>query len=76
MSTFTGRIYQTPPVRSAVKRQMRIRTIHSLKVLEIRGRDVLFRVDCDAGTHPTLCVDIGDALGGGHGGPAEDGRAT
>lgn len=66
MGTFEGRIYQTPPVRSAVKRQMRIRTIHELKILEIRGRDVLFRVECDAGTYiRTLCVDIGDALGVG-----------
>jgi len=66
MGTFVGRIYQTPPVRSAVKRQMRIRTIHELSILEIRGRDVLFRVKCDAGTYiRTLCVDIGDALGVG-----------
>ena len=64
--TFVGRIYQTPPVRSAVKRQMRIRMIHTLKILEIKGRDVLFRVECDAGTYiRTLCVDIGDALGVG-----------
>lgn len=63
MATFVGRIYQTPPVRSAVKRQLRVRTIHELEVLEISGRDVLFRVDCDAGTYiRTLCVDIGDAL--------------
>jgi H/ACA ribonucleoprotein complex subunit 4 len=66
INTFVGRIYQTPPVRSAVKRQMRIRTIHSINILEFRGRDVLFRVDCDAGTYiRTLCVDIGDALGVG-----------
>lgn len=66
MGTFVGRIYQTPPVRSAVKRQMRIRTIHTLNILEIRGRDILFRVECDAGTYiRTLCVDIGDALGVG-----------
>ncbi len=63
MATFVGRIYQTPPVRSAVKRQLRIRTIHRIDILEIRGREVLFRVDCDAGTYMrTLCVDIGDAL--------------
>ncbi|NLI74261.1 MAG: RNA-guided pseudouridylation complex pseudouridine synthase subunit Cbf5 [Euryarchaeota archaeon] len=63
MKTFIGRIYQTPPVRSAVKRQLRVRTIHELELLEIDGRDVLFRVDCDAGTYiRTLCVDIGDAL--------------
>lgn len=66
MGTFIGRIYQTPPVRSAVKRQMRIRTIHEMNILEVRGRDVLFRVKCDAGTYiRTLCVDIGDALGVG-----------
>ncbi|MDW5563341.1 MAG: RNA-guided pseudouridylation complex pseudouridine synthase subunit Cbf5 [Methanomassiliicoccus sp.] len=66
MATFIGRIYQTPPVRSAVKRQMRVRTIHTLNILEIKGRDVLFRVECDAGTYiRTLCVDIGDALGVG-----------
>lgn len=63
MDTFVGRIFQTPPVRAAVKRQLRIRTVHFLKVLEIDGRDVLFRVGCDAGTYiRTLCVDIGDAL--------------
>lgn len=63
MATFVGRIYQTPPVRSAVKRQLRTRTIRELEILEISGRDVLFRVDCDAGTYiRTLCVDIGDAL--------------
>ncbi len=66
IKTFTGRIFQTPPVRSAVKRQMRIRTVHRMDVLEIKGRDVLFRVECDAGTYiRTLCVDMGDALGVG-----------
>jgi len=63
MATFVGKIYQTPPVRAAVKRQLRVRTVHELRILEIRGRDVLFRVTCDAGTYiRTLCVDIGDAL--------------
>jgi len=66
LGTFVGRIYQTPPVRSAVKRQMRIRTVHEINVLEVSGRDVLFRVTCDAGTYiRTLCVDAGDALGVG-----------
>jgi H/ACA ribonucleoprotein complex subunit 4 len=64
VSTFVGDIYQTPPVRSAVKRQMRIRKIHSIQILEVKNRDILFRVTCDAGTYVrTLCVDIGDALG-------------
>ena len=45
---------------------MRIRKVHSIDILEIDGRNVLFQVDCDAGTYiRTLCVDIGEALGVG-----------
>lgn len=63
---FVGKIYQLPPVRSSIKRQLRIRTIKELEILDIRGRDVLFRMECDAGTYArTLCVDIGDVLGCG-----------
>jgi len=63
---FTGKIYQFPPVRSAVKRQLRIRTISEITIIEISKRDVLFRVSCDAGTYiRTLCTDIGEALGCG-----------
>ncbi|MDR1690973.1 MAG: RNA-guided pseudouridylation complex pseudouridine synthase subunit Cbf5 [Candidatus Methanoplasma sp.] len=64
MGKFIGKIYQLPPVRSAVKRQMRIRTINELEIIEIDGRKILFRVSCDAGTYiRTLCTDIGEALG-------------
>ncbi|MFA6710264.1 MAG: RNA-guided pseudouridylation complex pseudouridine synthase subunit Cbf5 [Candidatus Methanomethylophilaceae archaeon] len=66
INTFIGKIYQIPPVRSSVKRQMRIRNIESIDVLEIEGRKILFKVSCDAGTYiRTLCTDIGDALGCG-----------
>lgn len=67
-SEFTGKLYQTPPVRSAVKRERRIREIYDLEILEHDGKDVLFRAECEAGTYMrTLCCDIGDALGvGGH----------
>ncbi|MDR3206615.1 MAG: RNA-guided pseudouridylation complex pseudouridine synthase subunit Cbf5, partial [Candidatus Methanoplasma sp.] len=66
LSTFCGKIYQTPPVRSAVKRQMRIRTVKELEILEVKGRDVLFRVSCDAGTYVrSICFDAGEALGCG-----------
>ncbi len=65
-SEFTGRIYQFPPVRSAVRRERRIRQIHSLELLEMSGRMVLFRVKCEAGTYiRTLCRDIGEASGAG-----------
>jgi len=63
---FVGRIYQTPPVKSAVKRQLRVRQIYELIVLEVDGRDVLFRVDCEAGTYiRKLCFDVGLVLGSG-----------
>ncbi|MBO7352567.1 MAG: RNA-guided pseudouridylation complex pseudouridine synthase subunit Cbf5 [Candidatus Methanomethylophilaceae archaeon] len=65
-SEFVGKIYQLPPVRSSIKRQLRIRTIKELEILDIKGRDVLFRMECDAGTYArTLCIDIGDVLGCG-----------
>ena len=65
---FTRPIYQTPPVRAAVKRERRIRTIHEMEILEVKGLNVLFRVVCESGTYiRTLCVDMGDALSvGGH----------
>jgi H/ACA ribonucleoprotein complex subunit 4 len=66
MSRFQGKIYQLPPVRSAVKRQLRIRTIKEIDILEIKDRQVLFRVSCDAGTYiRTLCTDVGEVLGCG-----------
>jgi len=66
LSDFEDEIFQVPPVRSAVKRQQRSRRIYSLRVLEISGRDVLFKVSCQAGTYiRTLCTDVGDVLGVG-----------
>ncbi|MDD1678456.1 MAG: RNA-guided pseudouridylation complex pseudouridine synthase subunit Cbf5 [Methanomicrobiales archaeon] len=63
---FTGRIYQRPPRRSAVKRSLRIRTIHALDILEVEGQLVLMRVHCDAGTYVrSLCHHMGYALGVG-----------
>ncbi len=63
---FTGKIKQLPPVRSAVARKVRERTIANLEVIEIEGRDVLFRVECEAGTYVRkLISDIGKALGVG-----------
>jgi len=65
---FTGPVYQTPPVRSAVKRVMRVRTIYELELLERESRLVLFRARCESGTYiRTLANDLGEALGvGGH----------
>ena len=63
MEAFTGPILQTPPVKSAVKREQRERVVESLELLEKRDRDVLFRVACEAGTYVRkLCTDMGEAL--------------
>jgi len=63
---FTGKIKQKPPLKSAVKRVERFREIYYLEILEIDGKDVLFRVGCEAGTYiRTLCHQIGQALGTG-----------
>ena len=63
---FVGDIMQMPPVKSAVKRELRKRTIYYFDVIEIDGKDVLFRVGCQAGTYiRKLCSDIGDKLGCG-----------
>ncbi len=68
LADFVGPIYQTPPVRSAVKRQRRVRTIHSLEIIERQENTLLIDVTCESGTYVrTLAVDLGDALGvGGH----------
>jgi H/ACA ribonucleoprotein complex subunit 4 len=63
---FVGPIIQLPPEQSAVKRVERTRTIYSLEIMEIQGRDVLFIVACEGGTYiRVLCEDIGAALGCG-----------
>jgi tRNA pseudouridine55 synthase len=63
---FTGRLYQRPPRKSAVKRALRIREIQKLEILNTDGRLVLFRVQCDAGTYiRSLCHHMGLALGTG-----------
>ncbi len=66
LEEFTGPIYQTPPVRSAVKRERRVRTIHRLRLLERDGPRAVLDVVCESGTYiRTLAVDLGEALGVG-----------
>ena len=66
LNDFIGEIYQKPPIRASVKRELRKRIIYDIKLLEIDNRRVLFRVSCQAGTYiRKLCSDIGEALGSG-----------
>src|SRR3989344_2523873 len=44
-SHFKGKIFQKPPLASAVAKKLRIREVFGLKVLEVEGEDVLFECD-------------------------------
>ncbi len=66
VNLFRGPIYQRPPLRSAVKRAIRVRRIYDIKIWERDGRNVLMQVWCEAGTYiRKLCHDIGEILGVG-----------
>jgi len=68
LETLTGALFQRPPLISAVKRQLRIRTIHESKLHEFDNERHLgvFWVSCEAGTYiRTLCVHLGLLLGVG-----------
>jgi H/ACA ribonucleoprotein complex subunit 4 len=66
LDEFQGPLYQRPPVRSSVKRRLRIRTVYYNRFMEMNERNVLFKVGCEAGTYiRKLCYDIGEVLGCG-----------
>jgi H/ACA ribonucleoprotein complex subunit 4 len=66
VSHFIGKIKQLPPVKSAVARKIREREIHFFDLIEIEGKDVLFKVGCEAGTYIRKLVhDLGMSLGTG-----------
>ncbi|EJT49616.1 centromere/microtubule binding protein cbf5 [Trichosporon asahii var. asahii CBS 2479] len=68
METLTGALFQRPPLISAVKRQLRVRTIYNSKLIEYdedRGL-VVAQLDCEAGTYVrTWSVHLGLLLGVG-----------
>jgi H/ACA ribonucleoprotein complex subunit 4 len=67
MKKFVGKIKQTPPVKSRVKREERERQVYKWEILERDGKDVLFEVECEAGTYiRKLCSDLGEKIGGAH----------
>lgn len=68
LDTLTGALFQRPPVISAVKRQLRIRTIYENKICHWDEKKHLltFTCRCEAGTYVrTLCVHLGLLLGCG-----------
>ena len=66
LKEFEDLIYQRPPLRASVKRQLRTRRVYYIDFLEKDGRNVLFKVGCEGGTYiRKLCYDIGEILGCG-----------
>jgi len=66
LSEFVGPIYQKPPRKSAVARQLRVREVYGIEVLDRTDRKVLLRIACESGTYVRkLCHDLGLALGTG-----------
>ncbi|KAI9714735.1 MAG: H/ACA ribonucleoprotein complex subunit dkc1 [Bogoriella megaspora] len=68
LETLEGALFQRPPLISAVKRQLRIRTIHEAQLYEFDNERHLavFWTSCEAGTYlRTMCVHLGLLLGVG-----------
>lgn len=61
-----GALFQRPPLISAVKRQLRVRSVYDSKLLDYdteRNMGV-FWVSCEAGSYiRTMCVHLGLILG-------------
>lgn len=68
LDQLTGACFQRPPVISAVKRQLRVRTIYEAKMIEYNTKRhmAIFWTSCEAGTYiRTMCVHLGLILGVG-----------
>ena len=66
VSEFKGEVFQRPPQRSSVKREVRSRTIHELELNEAQGNLYLLRCLCQSGTYMRkLIYDMGEVLGVG-----------
>ncbi|KAL4480206.1 hypothetical protein ABPG74_020722 [Tetrahymena malaccensis] len=70
LQQLTGPLFQKPPLISAVKRELRVRTIYESKLIEYNPEKKMgiIWMSCEAGTYVrTLCVHLGLLLGtGGH----------
>ncbi|QQG49538.1 MAG: RNA-guided pseudouridylation complex pseudouridine synthase subunit Cbf5 [archaeon] len=66
VAEFTGEIFQRPPQRSSVSRQVRTRTVYELELTESHGNLHMFRCLCQSGTYiRKLVYDMGEVLGVG-----------
>jgi H/ACA ribonucleoprotein complex subunit 4 len=67
LENFQGKIYQTPPLRSNVKRRLRVRNIYNLELQEhYNSQFSLLHIECEAGTYVRKLIhDIGLLQGTG-----------
>jgi len=68
LEKLTGALFQRPPLISAVKRQLRVRTVYQCKFIEYDAeRNMgIYWLSCEAGTYVrTHCVHLGLVLGVG-----------
>ncbi len=68
LSLFVGEIYQRPPLRSSVKRQLRTKKVYYIHLLEYdrQARKALVRVGSESGTYMRkIAHDLGLLLGTG-----------
>ncbi|MFH1779958.1 MAG: RNA-guided pseudouridylation complex pseudouridine synthase subunit Cbf5 [Candidatus Micrarchaeota archaeon] len=60
---FKGKIWQKPPLESAVAKHLRIREVYDLKLLEVEKNLALFSCDVEGGFYVRkLCFDAGELL--------------
>lgn len=68
LDLLSGPVFQRPPLISAVKKELRVRSIYENKLLQYdEKRDMgIYWISCEAGTYVrTHCVHIGYILGCG-----------
>jgi len=64
LEMFRGDIWQRPPLRSSVKRSLRVRKVYDLQLLEMDGRYAVLYMYVEAGTYARKLIhDIGEVLG-------------
>lgn len=64
LDEFKGTNSQTPPKKSAVKKEEREREIYEIKLLDYNGDSFLGRVECESGFYVRVLVEqIGEKLG-------------
>ncbi|MCJ7450174.1 MAG: RNA-guided pseudouridylation complex pseudouridine synthase subunit Cbf5, partial [Candidatus Nanohaloarchaeota archaeon QJJ-9] len=61
---YIGKVKQVPPEKSAVKREEREREIYDLDILEVKGTQILFRIECEKGFYVRVfCRSFAEELG-------------